>query len=390
MATKVVMPKLGMAMTEGMVVKWLRGDGDQVQMGEAIALVMSEKITYELDAPAAGILRHVARLEENKVVGEAIAYITEPGEEVPKREKVAVPMAVEAIRAPMPLPEEEPKAEERAERRISPLARKLARERGIDIAQLKGTGPGGRVVEADVRRAMEAREKTPAPVEVARPRTIPFVGMRRAIAKRVVDSLQAMAQVTLTTEADMTETVRLREQLRQEFDLTYTDIIVKAVAKALERHPLLNATLVGEEIQILEEINVGVAVALEGGLIVPVIRGANKLGLQELAQEAKRLAQRARDNVLSVDEVTGGTFTITNLGMYDVDGFTPIINPPEVAILGVGRIVEKPALYRGEISKRLMMTLSLTFDHRVVDGAPAADFLRTVKSILESPYLLFT
>lgn len=384
MAKPVVMPKLGMAMTEGIVVEWLKGDGDPVQKGDTIGVIMSEKITYEVDAPASGVLRHGARLEETKAVGEAIAYITEPGEEVPEMVKVAGLFArPEGVVPPI---KERPRPPERIEKRISPLARRLAMEHGLDIGQLEGTGPGGRIIEADVRRALEALEKAQEKVQA---RVIPFTGMRKAIARRVVESLQTMAQVTLTTEADVTEVTRLREQLRQEFDLTYTDIIVKAVAKALEKHPAINATLVGEKVHILEEINVGIAVALEEGLIVPVVIRANRLGLQEISRETKRLAQRAREGTLSVDEVTGGTFTVTNLGMYDVDGFTPIINMPEVAILGVGRVVEKPTVYRGEIVKRLMMTLSLTFDHRVVDGAPAANFLRTVKNTLEAPYLLF-
>jgi pyruvate dehydrogenase E2 component (dihydrolipoamide acetyltransferase) len=270
----------------------------------------------------------------------------------------------------------------------SPMAKRLAREHGIDLAEVTGTGPGGRVTEKDVRAFIEAREKAP-PLEEALPaRVIPFVGMRQMIAERMTQSLQTMAQVTLHTEVDATELVKLREQLKQEFDLTYTDLVIKAVAKALREHPLLNATLVGDEIHLLEEIHIGMAVALEDGLLVPVVRDADKKSVQEIAWETRRLAQGAREGTLTVDEVTGSTFTVTNLGAYGVDGFTPIINPPEVAILGVGRIMEKPAIHEGQIVRRSTMVLSLTIDHRIVDGAPGAEFLRTVRQILESPYRL--
>ncbi len=378
MAVKVIMPKLGMAMTEGTVVKWLKPDGARVEKGERIAVVMSKKITYEIEAPASGILRHAAAEKEVKAVGEVIAYIAEPGEVIPELEKVptAPPVAEAPAEAPAP-----------KEILATPAAKRLAKEHGVDLSQIKGTGPGGRITEKDVLAFVEARKAPPPP---PRPpaKVIPFIGMRQAIAERMTQSLQTMAQVTITTEIDATEMVRMREQLKGEFDLTYTDMVVKAAAMALRKHPILNSTLIGEEIHLLEEIHIGVAVALEEGLIVPVVRDADKKSLREIASETRRLAEGARAGTLTVDEVTGSTFTVTNLGMYGVDVFTPIINPPEVAILGVGRIVEKPVCWQGQIVPRAMMHLSLTFDHRIVDGAPAADFLRTVKEILENPYRL--
>lgn len=376
MAVKIIMPKLGMAMTEGTVVKWLKPDGARVEKGERIAVVMSKKITYEVEAPASGILRHAAAEKEVKAVGEVIGYITEPGEVIPELEKV--PAAPPVAEAPAP-PAKEILA--------TPAAKRLAKEHGIDLSQVTGTGPGGRITEKDVMAFIEARKAPPPP---PRPpaRVIPFIGMRQAIAERMTQSLQTMAQVTITTEIDATELVRMREQLKGEFDLTYTDMVVKAAAMALKKHPLLNSTLIGEEIHLLDEVHIGVAVALESGLIVPVVRDADKKSLREIAAETRRLAEGARAGTLTVDEVTGSTFTVTNLGMYGVDVFTPIINPPEVAILGVGRIVEKPACCQGQIVPRAMMHLSLTFDHRIVDGAPAAEFLRTVKELLENPYRL--
>ena len=427
MATRVIMPKLGLTMTEGAVVKWIKSDGERVEKGERIAVVMSKKIAYQVEAPASGILRHAAALKEVKAVGEAFAHITEPGEAIPELE--LAPSAPPPEVATPPPPEEKPFV------LASPAARRLAREKEVNLAQVTGTGPEGRVTEADVLRFVEEREKAPpilaspmakrlakehgvdlvevtgtgaggrvtekdvlafvearkSPPAVAPSpaRVIPFIGIRQMIADRMAESLQAMAQVTATAEVDATELVRLREQIKAEFNLTYTDLVVKAAAKALREHPLLNAALVGDEIQFLEEVHIGVAVALEEGLIVPVVRDADKKSLQEIAQETRRLAEGAREGTLTVDEVTGGTFTVTNLGMYGVEIFTPIINPPEVAILGVGRIVEKPAIHEGQIVKRSLMQLSLTFDHRIVDGAPAGEFLRTVKGLLESPYRLF-
>lgn len=375
MATKVIMPKLGMAMTEGVVVKWIKSDGERVDKGECIAVVMSKKITYEVEAPASGILRHAVAVKECTAVGEPIAYIAEPGEEIPELEVVAPP-AEEVAEVAAPPPEEREKAPPVL---ASPMAKRLAKEHEIDLAQVTGTGPGGRITEKDVLVLIEARK---APTVR---RTIPFIGPRQMIAERLTESLHTMAQVTITTEVDATELVRLRKRLKAKFDLTYTDLVVKAAAKALRDHPLLNATLVGDEIQLLEEVHIGVAVALEEGLIVPIVRDADKRTLQEIAQETRRLAQKAREGTLTVDEVTGGTFTVTNLGMYGVEIFTPIINPPEAAIMGVGRIVEKPAIHEGQIVKRSLMQLSLTFDHRIVDGAPAAAFLQTLREMLEQP-----
>lgn len=398
MATKVAMPKLGLIMTEGVVVKWLKDDGQSVKKGELIATIMSKKITYQVESPAEGILRHVARIKETKPCGEAIAFITAPGEAVPAAEKVAaaaratpsppaIAVGAPATRTPIAgvLATGVPK-----EILASPAAKKLGREHGLDLAEIPGTGPGGRVTEKDVLAFVQARHKPPATAPApSAAQTIPFAGVRQMIAQRMTESLQTMAQVTASTEVDVTEMVKMREQIKTKFDLTYTDIIIKAVTVALKEHPLLNSTLLGDEIQLLQEIHIGVAVALEDGLIVPVVRNADKLSLAEVARETRRLAESARAGTLNVDEATGSTFTITNLGMMGVDTSTPIINPPEVAILGVGRILEKPAVFQDEIVKRSMMAMSLTFDHRIVDGAPAASFLRTLSGLLEKPYLLF-
>ncbi|MER3398510.1 MAG: 2-oxo acid dehydrogenase subunit E2 [Chloroflexota bacterium] len=375
MAVQIVMPKLGMAMTEGEVVKWLKEDGAQVAKDEPVVQVMSKKITYEVKAPQAGVLRQAVLPKQKVPVGAVIGYITAPGEEVP-----VTPAAPAAAAGPTA----------QAEALATPMAKRLAREHGIDLREVRGTGPGGRIQESDVLAYLEQRRQAPAAPEAPpAARVIPFTGMRRAIAERMTESLQTMAQVTITTEADVTGLVEFVDRLKTRADISYTAVLVKAVAAALKQHPILNSTLVGDEIRLLDEINIGVGVALDEGLIVPVIRNADRLSLAEIDRELKRLAAAARAGTLTVDEVTGSTFTISNLGMYGVDAFTPIINPPEVAILGVGRITEKPAVYRGQVAVRSLMTLSLTFDHRVVDGAPAAAFLQTLAGMLAQPALIF-
>lgn len=432
MAIPIVMPKLGLTMVKGTVVKWCKAQGEHVAKGEPLVVIMTEKITYELPSPGDGLLHIIAQEKATRAVGEVIGYLLAPGEAPPAG--AAPAPAVGAAEAPAPPAAAQAPGEFIA---ASPAAKRLAREKGVDLALVKGTGPGGRIVEQDVLRYLEAQAAKPrivasplaqaiaekegvdlsqvqgtgpggriekedvlrylearkAPPVVPPPaaparRTIPFTGMRQIIAERMTESLRTMAQLTISTEADVTELVRARETLKKDFDLTYTDLIIKAVAKALRQHPNLNSSLVGEEIVLLDEVNIGLAVALEDGLIVPVIRNADRLSLQEIAAESKRLAEAARAGTLTVDQVTGGTFTITNLGIYEVDAFTPIVNPPECAILGIGRIIEKPVARGGEIAIRQMMHLSLSFDHRLVDGAPAAAFLRTVKRYLEDPYLL--
>jgi pyruvate dehydrogenase E2 component (dihydrolipoamide acetyltransferase) len=424
------MPKLGLTMTQGKVVKWLKQDGEQVEQGQPLVVVMSKKITYEMEAPASGVVRIVAQPKEARKVTEVIGFILEPGEPIPEVDEVTpfpavgAPKVAETAPPPAARAPEEPLREVRsspAARRLarelgvditrvpgtgrdgritesdvqrfyeeqsrvlaSPLARRMAEEEGLDLSQIEGTGPGGRITEEDVLCALKAPE-------VAPPEAIPFAGMREAIAEQMVHSLQTMAQITLTSKADVTELRATREALRKRWEckISYTDLLVKAVATALREHRLLGARLEGDEIVLPTEINVGVAVALEDGLIVPVIRNVDRMTVPEISDRIKALARRARSDELSVDQVTGAVFTITNLGMYGVDAFTPIINPPEVAILGVGRITEELAWVNGQVTPRSKVVLSLTIDHRVVDGAPGAAFLQTLVQFLEHPALIF-
>jgi len=431
MATTLTMPKLGLTMTEGKVVKWLRRDGEQVDQGQPVVVVMSKKITYEMEAPASGILRTVAQPKESCKVTEVIGFILEPGEPMPEIEKATTPAtpaddAVPTPEAPAPAVDDRPRevrsspAARRLARELgvditqvqgsgtggrineqdvqafydgqsridaTPLARRMAEEEGLDLASIPGTGPDGRITEDDVLGVLEGR----APAGAVPPKVIPFAGMRQAVAEAMTDSLHSMAQLTLTSHADVTALAGLRDVLcrRWEARISYTDLIVKAAALALREHPILNSTLVGAEIALHDAINIGVAVALDQGLIVPVVREADKKSVLEIHRALRDLAERARGDQLTVDEVTGGTFTVTNLGMYRVDAFTPIVNPPEVAILGVGQISEHLALANGRVTARSRMALSLTIDHRVVDGAPGAAFLQTLVELLEEPALIF-
>jgi pyruvate dehydrogenase E2 component (dihydrolipoamide acetyltransferase) len=427
MAIDVRMPKLGMTMQRGTVIEWLKREGDRVEKDEPLVRVLTEKITTELTAPASGTLaRIVAPVKAKVPAGGVMAIIAEPGEELPELEVAAPPVAeVEAPEVAAPRPEaptpqviaspavrrlakdlgveisEVPTAgpriteedvrryhDEQARIVASPLARRMAEEESVDLAQVEGSGPGGRITEEDVLGVLAQREVGAA----ALPQRIPFAGMRQAIAEHMVHSLQTMAQVSMNTKADVTELKATREALgtRWERKPSYIDLLVKAVAVALKEHPLLGARLERDEIVLPTEYNIGVAVALEDGLIVPVVHNADQLTLVEIGGRVKDLAQRARENALEVDEVTGGTITITNLGMFGIDASTPIINPPEVAILGVGRIVPELALVDGQVIARDVMTLSLTIDHRIVDGAPGAQFLQTLVGLLEHPALIFT
>ena len=280
--------------------------------------------------------------------------------------------------------------------KISPAARKLAEENGIDRTTLAGTGPEGRIVREDVEKAMaEAAAAANVPVD-ARPviEVIPYEGMRQVIGENMVSSYSIAPKVTHMVSVDVSAFGLLRAQINSDLKetekISVTDLLVKAVAKALERHPRINSTLSGESIKILKEINIGVAVALTEGLIVPVVKDANKKSIYDVSGEIRDFGKRARKNRVAVEEMTGSTFTISNVGGYgSVDWFTPIINQPESAILGVGRTVKMPVVVDDQIAIRPMMGLSLAFDHRVIDGAPAAEFLATLLKLIEKPHKIF-
>ena len=393
MAVEVVMPKFGLTMTEGTIQKWFISEGDTIKAGEAVFEVETEKILYEVEAAADGtIAKLLYPLEAVVAVGLPVAVIAEAGEDIAEIASkyadapAAQATATEAVPAAAPAAATAPAAEKKRGRvPVTPAARKLAKEHALDLAGITGTGPRGRITREDVQKIIDTGgQAAPAAAAAAAPAAedIPLRGMRKVIAERMHQSLQASAQLTITTEVDVTQLIDRRQEVRQEFNVTYTDFILQACAHALKQHRRMNATLEGTTIQVHNQIHVGLAVALDEGLIVPVVWDADKKSLKDIAEESKALAEKARAGQLKLEEVSGGTFTVSNLGMFGVDAFTPIINAPQSGILGVGRIVEKPVIYRGEITKRSMMVLSLTFDHRVIDGAPAGAFLQTVTDLL--------
>jgi pyruvate dehydrogenase E2 component (dihydrolipoamide acetyltransferase) len=474
MATEVLIPKLGMTMTEGCVQQWKVPDGAHVEAGEIVYIVETEKIKFEVEAPAPGTVRQLVPEGSTQPVGKVIAYILAPGEALPEGAPVMEVSTGAATTAGSGTRRAAVGTARRENGRIfaSPIARRLAREAQIDLALVAGTGPGGRVVEADVleakargvqpaavTRAAPAAPSAPAEPPLASPlarrlaeqhgidlrrvrgsgpggritkedveqaiaaprpaaagprptpaadgaagrpavaaahragEVIPLRGMRGVIAERMHASLQEMAQLTLGMAIEMGEAAKLRGQLVAEWAdegvrPSYTDLVIKAAAKALARHPLLNARITEAGIELLGEVHLGMAVALDDGLVVPVIRDADRLPLKEIAVESRRLSEAARAGRLLPDDYAGNTFTVTALGMFGVDFFTPIINPPNVAILGIGRVHDATAWEEDRPVRRQQMTLSLTIDHRAVDGAPAAAFLGTIKELLEAPYRL--
>lgn len=366
MVTKVVMPRLSLTMKTGTVGKWYKKEGETVEKGEPIVEVISEKAVYDLEAPASGILRKILVDEGvDAPVDAAIAIITAQDEPFSEAD-----MAIEAPREAV---------EEEAEEKIlaSPAAKRLAKEYAIDLSLVKGSGPEGRIVEEDVRRFIEeAKGILPKVKEV-----VPLSGYRKTSAERVSMSFKTAPHSTIMMSVDISKAAALHERLQ----VSYTAIIVGAVAKALTENPTINSTFEGERIKVFEDVNIGVAVASEQGLVVPVIHNADKKTLKEIDFAIKDLTAKARGGKLKREELSGGTFTVSNLGMYEVEFFTPIINPPEAAILGVGKIVEKPVVVDGKIEAKPFITLSLSYDHRIVDGAPAAVFLQKVKRYIESP-----
>ncbi len=402
MATLVNMPKLGQTMEEGTIITWLKREGERVARGEPLLQIETDKVVCDVEAAQPGLLHKILAREGEKIpVGNAIAVIAGEGEVVDLTALVGIqgPSSVGATPRPSERRAETPTAPLRPrsadvppspqEIRISPAARKMAREHEIALESLQGTGPGGRIVVEDVERAISAGKRSPMPQERVL-RTIPLTGIRSTIAERMAQSWAQVARVTEVMEVDMTEAVALRRRKLGEWERAYgvrlslNDFLTFAVSRALREFPDLNARLEGQEIKVLEEIHLGVAVAIPEGLIVPVIRNADQRSLWEIAQESVRLTAKARDRKLTLDDISGGTFTITNLGTYGIEIFTPMVNYPQCAILGVGRVAERPVVVPGRIEARSMVYLSLSFDHRIIDGAPAAVFLQRLKQRLET------
>ncbi|MGQ5114082.1 dihydrolipoamide acetyltransferase family protein [Bacillus halotolerans] len=396
MAVKVVMPKLGMAMKQGEVSIWNKKVGDPVEKGETIASIQSEKIEMEIEAPEKGMLIDIKVKEGEEVPpGTAICYIGDANESV--QEETEEP-AAEANRQAKPQPpkqENKPANTKKDRLKISPVARKIAEKAGLDLKNLKGTGPGGRIVKDDVTKALSEQKREQAePVSEQKAQETPVTGMRKVIASRMQESLANSAQLTITMKADITKLASLQKQLsptaeeRHGTKLTITHFVSRAAVLALQAHPMLNSFYKNERIITHPHVHLGMAVALEKGLVVPAIRHAEKLPLIELAKTISENAKKAREGRAGSEELQGSTFSITNLGASGVEHFTPILNPPETGILGIGASFDTPVFQGEEIVRGTILPLSLTFDHRTCDGAPAAEFLKTIKTYLEEPAAL--
>jgi pyruvate dehydrogenase E2 component (dihydrolipoyllysine-residue acetyltransferase) len=432
MATEIKLPRLGQGMESGTVVRWLKQEGDTVEKGEPLYELDTEKVTQEVEADASGVLLKIAVEEGEVPVGQTIAVIGEEGEAVPEGrpepegepEPEAEPEVEEApeeegSRAPTrdeerergreaaveaePQPEAEAPQPSVGDGRVkaSPLARRIARERGIELAQVRGTGPEGRIVAEDVERAVAAPAPAAAPAAPAAPAAAPtpaaepeveqLTSIRKTIARRLTKAWEAPV-FQLVMSADMTRTQELRERLVEltregETKPTVSDVLTKVCAAALLRHPQVNAHYADETVTRFPTADLGMAVATDRGLVVPVIRGAERLSLAEIAAMRADLVARAREAKLKQEDLEGGTFTISNLGMYGIEQFVAVLNPPQVAILAVGVIEEKPVVVDGDLEIKPLMTLTLTCDHRAVDGSVASEFLGTVRTLLEEPGL---
>lgn len=428
MAHIVVMPKLGLTMTEGTIVKWMKNEGEEIQVGEALFEVSTDKLVNEVESNQSGVVRKII-IPEGDIAEclKPIAIIAALDEDISSMlkeagasEKVATPVQVDADVKPI-IVDEKSKIRVKA----APVAKKLAVESGINIQLVTGTGPEGRIVLKDVEDYIEneknstkvspvaaklaqelkvnvseinkdgrvmkedvlafANKSTDIAIEEKRVKMTP---MRKVIASRMHESWSVSPAVTYDIKVDTTNLKRIKDSLKDVYKLTYTDLLIKLLSNALLEFPIVNCSVDKEELIIKNYINIGVAVAVEGGLIVPVIKNVQSKGLKEISESVKDLASKAKTGRLIEEEMTGGTFTITNLGMYGIQSFSPIINQPEVAILGINTIEDTPVVRNGEIVVRPLMNLSLTADHRAVDGAVAARFLAKVKELIEKPEIL--
>ncbi len=416
------MEALSPTMEEGRVVKWHKRDGDPVKTGETLAEVETDKAVMDLVARADGVLRQVAAAEGQTVaVGSVVAVIVSPGEAVGAVPAAAAPATpsgsgkreagnVATVTAPAPVavtPLPVAAAAEATRVKASPLARRMAKEAGVDLKLVTGSGPGGRVVKKDLERApspgASAAPTATAPVTFPVSRVpfpertgaayddVPLTQIRKTIAKRLAASLGPIPHFFLTTEVDMERASEAREALNKQLGdqgggkVSFNDIIIKATAHALTKHPACNAWFQEDHIRYWHEVHIGMAVAVEDGLITPVIRNAERKSLADIGREAKELAERARSRRLQPSEYTGSTFSVSNLGMFDIDQFTAVINPPEAGIIAVGSIVQKPVVVDGQLTPRRRMRITMSCDHRVIDGATGAAFLKTLKQMLENP-----
>ena len=406
-------PKLGLTMESAKLLSWQFASGDEVKKEETIFVIETDKVTFEVSSPADGIIHPIAKTGETYDVDQTVGYLAENREEYENLLKTYPAEMETHERIDETKEEVVTKREEtslgpaESEKRItaSPLARSMASSHGLNLAEIKGTGPGDRIIREDILRTLKGKEAVGEQEEFL-PKavdkdflgkepleTIPITGIRRVIHDNMYMSLSQTAQLTLHTEAKGEAFVDFRDRLnkrlvKEEIKFSYNVILVKIVATALRMHPKINASIEGDEIKIWQQIHIGVAMESEDALVVPVIRNPDLKSLNEINRDLNELIIKTRENKLLPDDLANGTFTISNLGFADVDYFTPILRPPESAILGVGRIVRKPGIKNGHVIPEAMIGLSLTFDHRIIDGAPGARFLKTVKEMIEAPVLM--
>ena len=401
MATKVHMEALSPTMEEGRLVKWTKREGEAVKTGDTLAEVETDKAVMELVARADGHLIKVMAAEGTTVpVGNVVAYIGAPGETVDGASQTAPaapkPSAVTVQPSAAPSPAPVPTPTDAARVKASPLAKRIAKETGVDLKSLQGSGPGGRVVKRDLEGAPAAAVPAPfpsSPVPIARAgvpfEDVPLTQIRKTIAKRLAASIGPIPHFFLTTEVDMERAAEARDALNKQLGdqgkVSYNDIVIKAVALALTKHRACNAWFQDDHIRYWNEVHLGMAVAVDDGLITPVIRDADRKSLAQIGAEARDLAQKARNRRLKPDEYTGSTFSVSNLGMFEIDQFTAVINPPEAGIIAVGSIVEKAVIVDGVVAPRRRVRLTMSCDHRVIDGATGAQFLKALKQMLENP-----
>jgi pyruvate dehydrogenase E2 component (dihydrolipoamide acetyltransferase) len=400
-ATEVILPRLGQGMESGTIVRWLKSEGEPVEKGEPLFELDTDKVTQEVEAEAAGVLLKIAVSEGEVPVGQTVAFIGSAGEDVPDVAAAAPPAQTEPAEraeAERAHEAEEPRHEVASGNgriKASPLARRIARERGIELSAIRGTGPDGRIVAEDVERAEAGAPRAAsnkllqAPGSLGEVERIPLSNIRKTIARRLTEAWQ-IPVFQLQASADMTRVNALVARLRErdaDVRVTVTDVLAKICARALMRHREVNAEFTEEAILLHPSANVGLAVAAPQGLVVPVIRSAERLSLTEIAGVRADLVGRARENKLRAEDLEGGTFTISNLGMYAVERFTAVLNPPQAAIVAVGATEDRVVPFAGGTAVRPLVTLTGTFDHRAVDGAPAAAFLQTLRESLEDPGL---
>ena len=409
MVTTMIMQRMSVAMEYGVILKWLKKEGDEIKKGDSVVEIFGEKNEFELEAPNDGVLLKIlCDVNDEIPISEPIAFIGAKGEKTPdiKPKKLNAPSTSpasaqtstsEVSAAKVEIAKAKPRVGEKrlpgGNIKASPRAKKKAKELGVDLAYITGTGPDGRIVEKDVIATKDASPQMTISDDRKVRKVETLTPLRRTIARRMTQSAQN-PHITMITEIDMTEVVGLRKELNQRVEkahgirVSFNDIIVKAVADTLEKFPKFNATLVGNDLHLFDDINIGVAMATDEGLIVVTVRGANKKSITEIAIETKEKGQRVKKNEITPEELTGSTFTVSNLGPFQVDLFIPVINPPETAILALGQIKKKPVVIDDMIAVRSMMMASCAVDHRVLDGAPAGQFLAALKETLESPFMM--